>query len=50
MSFGEMREEAMSIVEAVKSIPIFIDADTGYGNAVNVKRTVKSYAQLGLAG
>ena len=26
------------------------DGDTGYGNAMNVKRTVKGYAQAGFAG
>jgi 2-methylisocitrate lyase-like PEP mutase family enzyme len=26
------------------------DGDTGYGNAVNVKRTVAGYAAAGLAG
>ena len=26
------------------------DGDTGYGNAVNVKRTVRGYAQAGMAG
>ncbi len=28
----------------------FLPSDTGYGNALNVKRTVKSYASAGLAG
>ena len=31
-------------------MPIIGDGDTGYGNAVNVKRTVKGYAQAGFAG
>ena len=26
------------------------DADTGYGNEINTKRTVKQYAQMGFAG
>lgn len=26
------------------------DGDTGYGNAVNVKRTVRGYAAAGFAG
>ncbi|MFN8459349.1 MAG: isocitrate lyase/PEP mutase family protein, partial [Anaerolineae bacterium] len=37
-----------SICSAV-SIPVIGDADTGYGNALNVKRTVRGYAQAGFA-
>ncbi len=48
ISFGEMLDQTRSIVSAV-SIPILVDGDTGYGNAMNVKRTVKSYADLGIA-
>ena len=33
-----------------KQIPVIGDGDTGYGNAVNAKRTVKGYAAAGLAG
>ncbi|MBK1988308.1 oxaloacetate decarboxylase [Sphaerospermopsis aphanizomenoides BCCUSP55] len=32
------------------SIPLIADCDTGYGNALNVMRTVKDAVQLGLAG
>ena len=32
------------------SIPIFADADTGYGNAVNVHFTVREYIRAGVAG
>lgn len=35
-------------VEAV-SIPVIADADTGYGNAVNVIRTVREYEKSGVA-
>ena len=35
-------------VEAV-SIPVIADADTGYGNAVNVIRTVREYEKAGVA-
>ena len=31
-------------------IPIFADADTGYGNALNVYHTVKEYVLAGAAG
>src|SRR5919112_3064844 len=36
-------------VEAV-SIPVIADADTGYGNAINVIRTVREYEKTGVAG
>ncbi len=47
-SFGEMRDQARDICGAV-SIPVIGDGDTGYGNSVNVKRTVREYARAGLA-
>ena len=34
----------------MKGICCIGDGDTGYGNAVNVKRTVRGYAQAGMAG
>src|SRR5712671_2514772 len=36
-------------VEAVE-IPVIADADTGYGNAINVIRTVREYEKSGVAG
>jgi 2-methylisocitrate lyase-like PEP mutase family enzyme len=36
-------------VEAV-GIPVVADADTGYGNAINVIRTVREYEKSGVAG
>ena len=36
-------------VEAV-GIPVIADADTGYGNAINVIRTVREYKKSGVAG
>ncbi len=35
---------------AACSIPIFADADTGYGNAVNVYYTVQEFVRAGVAG
>ncbi|GAB4394426.1 MAG: isocitrate lyase/PEP mutase family protein [Kiloniellaceae bacterium] len=48
ISYGEILDSARDIVAAT-TIPVIGDGDTGYGNAVNVKRTVKGYAQAGLA-
>lgn len=47
-SYGEMVEQAREIAAAV-SIPVIGDGDTGYGNAVNAKRTVRGYARAGFA-
>jgi 2-methylisocitrate lyase-like PEP mutase family enzyme len=48
ISYAEMLDQGRSICDAVE-IPVIGDADTGYGNAVNVKRTVRGYAQAGFA-
>jgi 2-methylisocitrate lyase-like PEP mutase family enzyme len=50
ISYAEMVDVARNVVEATKTIPIIGDGDTGYGNALNVKRTVRGYAQAGLSG
>ncbi len=49
LSVTEMALNARYITSAV-GIPVFADADTGYGNAINVLRTVREYEQAGLAG
>jgi 2-methylisocitrate lyase-like PEP mutase family enzyme len=49
ISYTEMVEQGRRICEAV-DIPVFGDGDTGYGNPLNVKRTVRGYAQAGFAG
>ena len=38
-----------SIIEAC-AIPVVADADTGYGNALNVQRTVREFERAGVAG
>lgn len=48
ISFGEMLDQARNITSAV-TIPVIGDGDTGYGNALNIKRTVREYAAAGLA-
>lgn len=48
ISYGEMVAQGRDITAAV-GIPIIGDADTGYGNAINVKRTVRGYARAGFA-
>lgn len=48
ISYGELLEQGRNICTAV-SIPMFGDGDTGFGNALNVKRTVQGYARAGFA-
>ena len=48
ISYGEMVDQGRNICSAV-SIPVMGDGDTGYGNAVNVKRSVRGYADAGFA-
>ncbi|KAL7177010.1 hypothetical protein ACSBR2_030360 [Camellia fascicularis] len=49
ISYGEMVDQGHQITQAV-SIPIIGDGDNGYGNAMNVKRTVKGYISAVFAG
>jgi 2-methylisocitrate lyase-like PEP mutase family enzyme len=49
VTMSEMVENAGRIAMAVKA-PVIADADTGYGNEVNVTRTVREYEQRGVAG
>ena len=48
MTMSEMVSRVSAIAEAV-SVPIIADGDTGYGNAVNVSRTVREYEKAGAA-
>jgi len=49
MTETEMVTNARHIARCVK-IPVIADADTGFGNAVNVMRTVEDYESAGVAG
>ena len=48
MTMSEMVARAANMVEATE-IPVIADADTGFGNAVNVMRTVREYEKAGVA-
>ncbi len=45
---AEMADHARNIA-AVVDVPLIADADTGYGNALNVRRTVQTYEAAGVA-
>jgi carboxyvinyl-carboxyphosphonate phosphorylmutase len=49
MTMTEVLESARSIVNATK-IPVICDTDTGYGNAINLMRTVREFEQVGVDG
>lgn len=49
ISYGEMVDQGRLITQSL-SIPVIGDADNGYGNAMNVKRTVKGFIAAGFAG
>ncbi len=48
VSMSEAIERAAQVVAVVK-IPVIADADTGYGNAVNLVRTVREFERVGVA-
>jgi 2,3-dimethylmalate lyase len=48
LSFAEMAGHARRLVQAV-GVPVIADADDGYGNPLNVMRTVREYAAAGVA-
>jgi len=48
MTMSEMVDNARRIADAV-SIPVIADADTGYGNAINVIRTVMEFERAGVS-
>jgi 2-methylisocitrate lyase-like PEP mutase family enzyme len=45
---SEMADRAAMIVQA-SGLPVIADADTGYGNALNVARTVRAYERAGVS-
>jgi len=48
ISYAEVLDQGRNICDAV-GIPVIGDADTGYGNPVNVQRTIRGYTRAGFA-
>jgi 2-methylisocitrate lyase-like PEP mutase family enzyme len=48
LDMGEMVSNAAAMARAI-SVPLIADADTGYGNELNVTRTVREYESRGIA-
>lgn len=44
----EMADQAARLVDAVQ-IPVIADGDTGFGNALNVRRTIQLYERAGVS-
>jgi 2,3-dimethylmalate lyase len=49
LNSGETVDNALRIIRAVRA-PVLVDADTGYGNPLNVWRLVRDLESLGAAG
>ncbi len=49
ISFTEMLDSLRNCCAAAGAVPLIGDGDTGYGNALNVQRTVTEYARAGAA-
>jgi 2-methylisocitrate lyase-like PEP mutase family enzyme len=49
LSVSELADHVAAMAEAVR-IPLVVDADTGFGNAINVRRTVRQLERAGAAG
>ncbi len=49
LTLMEMVDSAARIVDAAQ-IPLIVDADTGFGNALNVQRTIREFERAGVAG
>mmetsp|Transcript_15425 Transcript_15425/g.22720 ORF Transcript_15425/g.22720 Transcript_15425/m.22720 type:complete len:336 (-) Transcript_15425:35-1042(-) len=49
LTLTEMEDALRSVVQAAAGTPVIVDGDTGYGGAVNVRRTVRAFARAGAA-
>ncbi len=47
-TFSEVQDTLARITERVQ-VPVVVDADTGFGNALNVQRTVRGFERAGAA-
>lgn len=49
LTMSEMVSHAAALAAVVGDRPLIADADTGYGNPINVRRTVREYERAGVA-
>ena len=50
LTMSEMVSRAAALAAVVGNLPLIADADTGYGNPINVRRTIHEYERAGVAG
>jgi len=50
LTMSEMVSRAAALAVVVGDLPLIADADTGYGNPINVHRTIREYERAGVAG
>jgi 2,3-dimethylmalate lyase len=50
LTMSEMVGRAAALATVVGDLPLIADADTGYGNPLNVRRTIREYERAGVAG
>src|ERR1700736_229702 len=50
LTMSEMVSRAAALAAVIGDLPLIADADTGYGNPINVRRTIREYEQAGVAG
>ncbi len=49
LTMSEMVNRAAALASAVGDVPLIADADTGYGNPINVGRTIREYERAGVS-
>lgn len=49
LTMSEMVSRAGALAAVTGDIPLIADADTGYGNPINVRRTIREYERAGVA-
>jgi carboxyvinyl-carboxyphosphonate phosphorylmutase len=50
LTMSEMLSRAAALAAVIGDLPLIADADTGYGNPINVRRTIREYERTGVAG
>ncbi len=50
LTMSEMVDRAAALAAVSGDLPLIADADTGYGNPINVRRTIREYERAGVAG
>src|SRR5690242_7702126 len=49
LTMSEMVSRAAALAAVLGDLPLIADADTGYGNPINVRRTIREYERAGVA-